>query len=158
MRHDIFEQRSSIEQWIAEHRPKAFICRELRCKPETLNSYLGKMHIEYSGNMGGKGHKYSPTRKHALEFLHRNSFISTHKLRLKLLRDKIKELRCERCDNTEWLGKPIPVELHHINGNRFDNRLGNLQMLCPNCHALTDNHAGRGSSKHLSRVSRDLAS
>ena len=54
MRLDILEQRSAIEKWIAEHRPKAFICRELRCKPVTLDSYLKKMGIEYAGNIGAK--------------------------------------------------------------------------------------------------------
>lgn len=147
MRRDILERRASIEQWVAEHRPKSFICRELRCKPSTLDSYLSKMQIEYAGNMGGKGYKYSPTRKKAWEFLSKGSLISSHKLRLKLLEDNIKEWRCERCSNTEWLGEPIPVELHHVNGDRFDNRIENLQMLCPNCHALTDNHAGRSSVK-----------
>lgn len=47
------------------------------------------------------------------------------------------------CGNTEWLDKHIPLELHHINGNHKDNRLSNLQLLCPNCHALTDNYRGK---------------
>jgi hypothetical protein len=153
MRRDILEHRHDIEQWVAELRPKAFMCRELRCKPSTLNGYLDKMRIEYPGNMGGKGHKYCPTRKDAHEFLRKGSLISSHKLRLKLLEDQVKERRCERCSNAEWLGEPIPVELHHVNGDRFDNRLENLQLLCPNCHALTDNHSGRGSSKILTAVS-----
>lgn len=152
MRHDILERRTAIEGWIAECRPKAFICRELRCKPATLESYLIKMDIQYAGNMGGKGHKYCPTRKKAQEFLHKGSLINTHRLRLRLLEDNIKERRCERCGNSEWLGEAIPVELHHVNGDRFDNRLENLQLLCPNCHALTDNHAGRGSAKQFTHA------
>src|SRR3712207_555360 len=133
MRRDILERRSCIEKWIAEHRPKAFICRELRCKPVTLDSYLSKMQIEYAGNMGGKG-KRCPARKKAQEFLRKGSFISSHKLRLKLLEDQLKEQGCERCNNIEWMGEPIPIELHHVNGDRFDNRIENLQLLCPNCH------------------------
>lgn len=149
MRHDILERRACIERWIIEQRPKAFICRELRCKPATLDGYLLRMGIEYAGNMGGKGHKNCPTRKRAEEFLFNGSVINTHRLRLRLLRDNIKAPVCERCDNSKWLGEPIPIELHHVNGDRFDNRIENLQMLCPNCHALTDNHAGRGSAKKL---------
>lgn len=38
------------------------------------------------------------------------------------------------------------MELHHINGNHFDLRLENLQLLCPNCHAQTDNYRGRARS------------
>jgi hypothetical protein len=154
MRHDIFERRSCIEKWIAENRPKAFMCRELRCKQSTLNSYLARMQIKYAGNMGGKGYKYCPSRKKAQDYLRKGSLISSHKLRLKLIEDGVKERHCERCGNTEWFGEPIPVELHHVNGDRFDNRIENLQLLCPNCHALTDNHAGRGSARISTAASK----
>ena len=35
------------------------------------------------------------------------------------------------------------MALHHVNGDGSDNRLENLQMLCPNCHSQTENFAGR---------------
>lgn len=47
--------------------------------------------------------------------------------------------KCENCGITEWLGQPINLEIHHINGDRTDNRLENLQLLCPNCHSYTSN-------------------
>ena len=50
---------------------------------------------------------------------------------------------CERCRLEEWQGQPIPLEIHHINGDTMDNRLDNLILLCPNCHALTNNYRGR---------------
>lgn len=46
--------------------------------------------------------------------------------------------RCESCKLTKWLDQPIPLELHHIDGSRFNNEKENLQLLCSNCHAQTD--------------------
>jgi hypothetical protein len=64
-------------------------------------------------------------------------------LRLRLLAAGLKERRCEHCDRAQWLGEPIPLELHHVNGDRHDNRIENLQLVCPNCHAQTENYSGR---------------
>jgi len=68
---------------------------------------------------------------------------STHRLKKQLLKLGYKDHICELCDLTEWKGEKIPLELHHINGNRFDNRIENLQLLCPNCHSFTDNYRRR---------------
>jgi 5-methylcytosine-specific restriction endonuclease McrA len=41
------------------------------------------------------------------------------------------------------MGEPIPLELHHIDGNHNNNDLSNIQLLCPNCHAQTDNFSNK---------------
>ena len=64
-------------------------------------------------------------------------------LKGKLIKAGIKEERCEKCGNTMWLGQKIPLHLHHKNGKHKDNHIENLQILCPNCHAMTDNYAGK---------------
>ena len=64
---------------------------------------------------------------------------STSHLNDRLLAEGIKERKCECCGNTEWMGHPIMLELHHIDGDHNNNKLENLQMLCPNCHSITDN-------------------
>jgi 5-methylcytosine-specific restriction endonuclease McrA len=63
------------------------------------------------------------------------------------LREGIFEHRCANCRNTRWLNQPIPLELDHINGNNKDNRLKNLRLLCPNCHAQTPTYRSKKRSK-----------
>lgn len=55
--------------------------------------------------------------------------------------------KCECCGLTEWMGKPITLEVHHEDGDGMNNTLKNLKMLCPNCHSMTDNWKGRGIKK-----------
>lgn len=51
--------------------------------------------------------------------------------------------KCEDCGLTEWKGFPIVLELHHINGDRLNNNMDNLQLLCCNCHSTTYNWRGK---------------
>lgn len=83
------------------------------------------------------------------EVLVENSSGNSHKLKLRLIKEGVKEEKCEICGNSEWMGEKIPLDLHHINGDHFDNRLENLIILCPNCHRLTDNWGYKNSSIDL---------
>ncbi len=56
---------------------------------------------------------------------------------------KLRGVICECCKLAHWLDAEIPLEVHHKDGNRTNNNENNLQLLCPNCHALTDNWRGR---------------
>jgi hypothetical protein len=64
-------------------------------------------------------------------------------LKTRLFNAGIKTRRCESCGLSEWRGTAVPLALHHVNGDRHDNRLENLQILCANCHGQTDTWAGR---------------
>ena len=101
-------------------------------------------HMTNQGWNTGKRFKIIKPAQPLQEILVKDStFINSNNLRKRILKEQIKEHKCERCGNSLWLNQKIPLELHHINGDRHDNRIENLQLLCPNCHALTDNYRGR---------------
>ena len=82
------------------------------------------------------------------EVLNKDIHYSSNKLKQRLIKAGLKEHKCEQCGITEWNGQPAPIELDHINGVRTDNRLENLRILCPNCHAQTKTYRGRNKNKN----------
>jgi hypothetical protein len=77
------------------------------------------------------------------EVLVAGRFTTSHHLKNRLFRAGLKKAACELCGWAEAAADGrIPVELDHINGDRFDNRLVNLRILCPNCHSLQPTHRG----------------
>lgn len=76
----------------------------------------------------------------------------------RLLSSGIKKYKCENCGINEWDGKPLRLQIHHINGDHNDNRLENIQILCPNCHTQTDTYARSNKSikKNSFKISQRL--
>ncbi|HSD22934.1 MAG TPA: hypothetical protein VLB79_01265 [Solirubrobacterales bacterium] len=68
-------------------------------------------------------------------------------LKARLITAGLKENRCEICGINHWMGKPVNMQLHHINGDGLDNRIGNLQLLCGTCHSQTDTYGGRNGRR-----------
>jgi hypothetical protein len=60
-----------------------------------------------------------------------------------LLRAGIIVNRCDWCGLDSWRGRPLSIQIDHINGIHDDHRVENLRMLCPNCHSQTDTFAGK---------------
>ncbi len=72
MRNDIIEKRGDILLMVENNESKSNICKFLNCKPETLNSYLNKLNIDYSGNKGLKGKKISSTRISVYDYIEKD--------------------------------------------------------------------------------------
>lgn len=98
----------------------------------------------FTGQGWNTGLKFKPFEGKPIEnILVINSNYQSYKLKRRLIQEGFKENICERCKLSEWQGLPIPLELHHKNGNNRDNRLENIVLLCPNCHALTESYRGK---------------
>ena len=116
---------------------------------QTTNRRIQKLNIDishFTGQAWNKGKTIGPKR-HIEEYLKENSVVQSFKLKCRLIAEGLKEHKCECCGITEWNGNPAPIELDHINGNHNDNRLENLCILCPNCHAQTDTYRGKNKGK-----------
>lgn len=147
--------KEEYEEAIRNSRSIASVCRFLGLKPAGGNYRIIHQAIEeykldtshFTGQGWNVGLKFKPKAvTETRDVLVRESNYQSHKLKKRLLREGLKERRCECCGLSEWLGKPIPLELHHMNGDNHDHRLENLAILCPNCHALTETYRGRNKS------------
>jgi hypothetical protein len=140
---------NELSKAIKESLSIAETCRKLGIKPnggnyKTLYYFIKKFNIDtkhFTGQGWNIGLKFRPMKTYSLkEILIENSeYRSSNGLKKKLFENNLKTEICEICKNYIWNGKKIPLELHHINGVNTDNRLENLQILCSNCHAQTDN-------------------
>lgn len=135
----------------------AGMCRYLGISPRggnyaTLKNKIKKFDIDvshFTGKGWNIGLKFKPYKKYKLdEILKENFPYNTTTLKNRLIDEGLKEWKCEECKRTEWNGKPIALELHHINGDRNDNRIENIQLLCPNCHAQTDAYRGKNTKRY----------
>ena len=115
----------------------------------TFTKYAKKLGI-YKTNQNGKGIKKKMPLI-SLEFILSGNYPHYHtcKLGKRLIKENYKEHKCEVCNLSDWNSLPIPLELHHIDGNSNNHLLINLQLICPNCHSQTDNF--RSKNKKSSR-------
>lgn len=150
-RKDILTREVDIRKWVDAKKSKAYICTQLKCQPGTLDSYLKKFGIEYSGNKGGKGKTVGPKRP-VDYYLKKNFAVNSHWLKLRLYDEGLKEPKCEECSITEWNGKDLSFHLDHEDGDHFNNEIDNLRILCPNCHSQTETYSVKNLTRRLAEM------
>ena len=65
---------------------------------------------------------------------------------------------CSMCGNDgTWLGVALTLDVDHIDGDFHNNEADNLRFLCPNCHRLTPNFAGRSRGRFAAGRHTDRA-
>lgn len=112
---------------------------------QTIKNKIDEYNIDishFTGQAWNKNKKIGPKRS-IDDYLSNKKPIQSWKLKRRLLNEKLFEHKCYKCFQEIWIDKPIPLELHHIDGDNQNNNLSNLTLLCPNCHALTDNYRGK---------------
>lgn len=141
-----------LEENIKDCYSFAELCRRLGLKPEgsnpkTLRKKMDEFGIDYSHFTGQKWRQNTDNPIYVNKYLPKlckHSSLSSANAKNLLDKLKLKDInKCEMCGLTEWQDKPIVCELHHINGDSTDNRIENLQILCPNCHSQTVNFRSR---------------
>jgi len=104
------------------------------------------------GQGWAKGRNRPEYQKSVLESLKTLGRHTRSDITRRLVRDGIKKWQCEKCHRKTWNGKPIPLERHHVDGNRSNNSVENIKLLCPNCHAQTPNFSGKNKSSFRHRI------
>lgn len=130
-------------------RPGGRAQRAVRRRIDELG--LSTDHMTGQGWARGRRNPDGRSRAPLEELLVSGGHVQTARLRQRLIDEGILAARCAICQGDTWLGGPMPLELDHINGDRRDNRIENLRLLCPNCHAGTETYRGRNIGRYDGR-------
>lgn len=129
----------------------AEVCKNLNLQPvggnyDTVRRYCKEYNLDVSHLTGQRWKNndnlvYCKNQTSLKEMLKENTYVKSSHLRQKLIAANLKKNVCEICHcGDTWQNKPITLQLHHVNGNHYDNRIENLQILCPNCHSQAEGH------------------
>lgn len=135
---------NDIEKAVAGSRSIRQVLKKIGLRPAggnylTIKNKIKELGIDNSHFLGQGWCKNPPRNEFSLEeiLIENSSYYRTDALKKKLIRSQIKKHQCEKCLRTKWGNIPIPLELNHKDGRRSNNKIENLEIICPNCHALT---------------------
>lgn len=122
----------------------------------TIRNIVKRLNVDISHWLGQghmKGKTRTTTQKYRLnDALVQNSpVVNTRHLKERLIDEGVLKNECAICGLFCWRGKPLVLQIDHINGIHSDNRIENIRLLCPNCHSQTDTFTGKnkGSSGRI---------
>lgn len=124
---------------------------KVRLKQESIN--IDHIKLGLSSNLG---RKFNKAAKSLEEILVENSCYNRTLLKKRLIEGKFLRNFCYKCGlEPKWNNEYLSLQLDHINGNSIDNRLQNLQLLCPNCHSQTATFSGKRFNKNKKKISEN---
>ncbi len=163
-------ERQELEQLIKQHHSIRRIAAATQVSYTTIRYWLRRWELKSEGHVdvkkpqnlclqcgkttGPRPNIYcSATCQHQFKRKRKIENGERGKVTLKSYLLDIRERKCEVCGITEWMSKPAPLELDHKDGDSANNELDNLRLICPNCHAQTENYKGRnkGRGRHFRR-------
>ena len=154
-----------MESVIKDSYSIAEVCRKIGLKPhgsnyKTIKSKIDLYNLDISHFTGqrwnkGKNNTEETARIPLEQILQKGVIYCSDTLKKRLIKAGLKENKCEICGCGKS-GDEVVLELHHINGDHYDNRLENLQILCPNCHSKTPNFKNRGGSNTTEAIRLEI--
>lgn len=162
-----YYQKDKLEQIVSESYSFAEALRKIGLRDvgsnfKTIKKYIEEYNIDTSHFRGQTWNKGMGNTDYAAynkleNILKENTNFKSDTLKYRLIKEGLKQWKCEKCGNEGvWEGEELVLELHHINGNHYDNRLENLQILCPNCHSQTNNFRNKNTTKAVKSKKRVL--